>query len=110
MEPQKKIDWSKFVNKPRAMEPIQLDDGHIGLLDEGMPLKCIYSDPSPLPHPHIAGQLIIHHKQCNTRCPAFGVSDRNFNSDKRPTIDVWLSCCGATIETEYQSEQMKLFL
>lgn len=109
METPKKIDWSRFINKDRTMKPIQYEDGHIGLLnDQDQPLLCIYSNPQPLPHPTFQGQLVIHQKQCNTRCPAFNVSDRNIGMDKRPTVDIFLTCCGATIETEYQAEQMVL--
>lgn len=37
----------------------------------GKPVPCIYSNPTALPHPTIAGQVIIHQKACNSLCQAF---------------------------------------
>jgi hypothetical protein len=108
METPKKIDWSKFINKPRVMSPIQLEDGHIGLESEGIPLHCIYSDPTPLPHPHIAGQLIIHHKQCNSRCPAFQIKEVYINHPPFAETNILLSCCKATIEVQGKDDETEL--
>jgi hypothetical protein len=102
MEP-KKIDWSKFDTRKQELTLIQDETGNIGLISPtGKPFMCIYSNPTALPHPTITGQVIIHHKPCNSYCPAFQAVQTMLDIPPFSEMGIFLSCCNSTIKVEEQ--------
>jgi hypothetical protein len=72
--------------------------------DKGDPIECIYKVPVLLPHPNIAGQVVIKASLCSNNCPAFQIID-----DEKV---VFLSCIGiyCSFKADQEPVQPKSFL
>jgi hypothetical protein len=100
MEP-KKIDWNKFDTRKQELTIIQDETGNIGLISPtGKPFMCIYSNPTALPHPTIGGQVIIHHRPCNSYCPAFQTIHTKVSVPPFSERSIYLTCCNFTVIVE----------
>ena len=67
--------------------------------DQGDPIECIYKVPVLLPHPNIAGQVVIKASLCSNNCPAFQIiEDENV---------ILLSCIGIYCKIKADQEPVK---
>lgn len=72
--------------------------------ESGDPVECIYKTPVMLPHPQIAGQVVIKVTLCSEKCP-------NFQLDDTLLDNLTLCCTGIKISAhnkEKQENKMKL--
>ena len=76
--------------------------------DQKDPIECIYKVPVLLPHPNIAGQVVIKASLCSNNCPAFQIIDEVIPVEKV----VLLSCIGiyCKIKADEEPVQPKSFL
>lgn len=72
--------------------------------EKGDPIECIYKVPVLLPHPNIAGQVVIKASLCSNNCPAFDIIDEVEPVEKI----VLLSCIGKYCRIKQDQEPVQL--
>jgi hypothetical protein len=70
----------KKTEKPKFTIKV-VNNSNVLFNDHGM-VPCIYKNPTVLPHPQIAGQVIINNPACCDHCPMFNLTPGLFGKLK----------------------------
>jgi hypothetical protein len=70
----------KKTEKPKFTIKV-VNNSNVLFNDHGM-VPCIYKNPTVLPHPQIAGQVIINNPACSDHCPMFNLTPGLFGKLK----------------------------
>lgn len=71
---------------------------------DGTPVECIFKNPVVLPHPQIAGQMVIKATPCCNLCPAFVI----INGDDTDLTELHLGCIKQYISITKEPTQLKI--
>lgn len=75
--------------------------------ESGNIVECIMVGPTLLPHPNIAGQVIIQQRACSNNCPALDI----IHPDDPELTEVWMGCIKIHRDIRQpKQEQTKLIL